>query len=88
MTLPTMDWHGRETTISMMELRGKPGEVIDAVGHGLTVYVEKNGKLIACLVPPNYVMNRDTTIIHCDGSIQGFMPLTFRKNLGNGGYGA
>jgi len=30
--------------------------------------------------------NQDT-IIHSDGSISGHIPLTFKKNLGNGGYG-
>jgi antitoxin (DNA-binding transcriptional repressor) of toxin-antitoxin stability system len=70
--------------ITMMELRSNPGEVIDSVAHGLTVGITKAGKEVAVLSHTD--VNTDT-IIHQDGSISGSIPLTFRRNLGNGGYG-
>ena len=84
MTLPKPDYRGRETEISMMELRSTPGEVVDCVKNGMTIHLEKNGKRIATLIPSE--QNGDTTTIHSDGSISGPIPLTFRRNLGNGGY--
>lgn len=69
----------------MMELRSAPGEVIDCVARGMTVEVEKNGKKVGTIVPAD--TDRDTTVIAPNGDISGPIPLTFRRNLGNGGYG-
>jgi prevent-host-death family protein len=70
----------------MVELRSNPGEVIDCVAHGLTVGITKCGKEVAVLAPADNSM--DVTVIRRDGSIDGPIPLTFRRPLGNGGYGS
>ena len=84
MPLPKRDLRGKHATITMMELRSNPGEVIDSVAHGLTVGITKSGKEVAVLAPS---YNNEGTVIRSDGSIDGPIPLTFRRNLGNGGYG-
>lgn len=85
MAIPRKDFKGQRVTASMMELRGQPGEFIDFVAHGGTVDLEKSGKRVATMVPAN--ADGDETAILSDGSIRGQIPLTFRRNLGNGGYG-
>jgi antitoxin (DNA-binding transcriptional repressor) of toxin-antitoxin stability system len=84
MPLPKRDYRGRTAKISMMELRSTPGEAIDCVAHGMKIEIEKNGVHVASLVSPD--ADGDTTI-HPDGSITGAIPLTFRRDLGDGGYG-
>ena len=84
MPLPKRDLRGQRATITMMELRSNPGEVIDSVAHGLTVGITKAGKEVAVLSQSD---NNQDTVIHRDGSISGPIPLTFGRKLGNGGYG-
>jgi hypothetical protein len=86
MTLARKDFRGLQATVSMMELRSEPGEVIDRVAHGMTIHIEKSGKHVGSLVPPFGI--GDSTVIRPDGSIVGPIPLTFRRNLGTGGYGS
>lgn len=83
MPLPPKDFRGQTAKVSMMELRSQPGELIDRVSHGMTVTVEKNGRSVAILSPSD--PNEDT-VVRSDGSFSGPVPLTFRRNLGDGGY--
>ncbi len=84
MPLPKRNYTGQVAKVSMMEFRKKPGETIDFVAHGMTIEIEKNGKVVAVLAGTN--PNQDT-VVHPDGTITGAIPLTFRAKLGNGGYG-
>ena len=83
--IPRKDFRSQRITATMMELRSQPGEFIDFVSHGGTVDLEKSGKRVATMVPPGN--DGDSTEILPDGSIRGQIPLTFRRDLGSGGYG-
>jgi antitoxin (DNA-binding transcriptional repressor) of toxin-antitoxin stability system len=85
MPLPKKDYRGQSAKLTMMELRKALGDAVDRVEHGMKIDIEKNGKIIAALVPAEGAA--DDTVIHPDGTITGAIPLTFRLNLGNGGYG-
>lgn len=77
MALPRKDYDGQEATITVMELRERPGDAIDRVTHGMKIHITKNGKHVASLVPP------ENTVINSDGSFSGARPLTMGKNLGD-----
>ena len=79
MSLPIKDFRGQNATVSMMELRSKPGEVFDLVANGLCVRVEKNGKHVGTIVPPDW--ESESTTIESNGKIHGRIPLTYRRKL-------
>lgn len=81
MSLPRKDFRGKNATITMMELRSRPGEVFDLVAHGLSVRVEKAGKHVGTIIPPGAESENDETIVHSDGRIEGRIPLTYRTRL-------
>lgn len=83
MPLPRKDYRGQRVKLSMMELRSNPGEAMDFVAHGLTIEIERNGKQVAMLVPPE---SFGETVVHRDGTITGEIPLTYRLDLGSCGY--
>ena len=87
MALPKKDFSHLEASITMMELRQAPGDVLDRVAHGMTVYVTKNDKLVACIVPPSRMTDSDSCVVRPDGTIEGIPPVTLHRNLGSGGYG-
>jgi prevent-host-death family protein len=76
MSLPRKDYYGQECTVTMMELRKNPGDIIDRVTFGMKVHITKSGKLVATIIPP------ETTTILPDGSYTGAKPLTMGRNLG------
>jgi prevent-host-death family protein len=68
MTLPRKDFTGQTATITVMELRAGPGDVIDRVANGMVVTITKNGKPVAVLSPCD-------TMVNPDGSYTGARPL-------------
>ena len=66
--------------VTMMQFRSQPGEVLRAVEHdGREITITKSGHDAARLVPAD-----DVCIVNPDGSFSGPLPVTFRRNLGDG----
>lgn len=84
MPIPQLSFVGEVATITMMELRSTPGEILDRVSRGLEVRITKSGKWIATMKAPSLATSDDDTIIvRRDGTTDdGRKPLTFRMNLG------
>jgi hypothetical protein len=75
--------------LTMMEFRKQPGErITDIVRNGDSFLITKQGKPVAILAPPQLLKDLDERecVIRSDGSFSGGVPLTFRRNLGEGGY--
>ena len=85
MKLPLKDFRGQKACLSLMDFRAAPGDAVDRASHGMEITLEKNGKAVAIL--SSVSSQSDVTTILADGSIHGQMPLTYRRNLGSGGYG-
>jgi prevent-host-death family protein len=65
-------------TITMMELRKKPGEYAHLVyKHGESFLVTSQGRPVFKMVPIE-----ETTIVKPDGTWVGPKPVTFREKLG------
>ena len=88
MPIPKLSFVGETATVTMMELRSNPGEILDRVSRGLTVNVTKSGKWVATIRAPSLAArDDDTIIIRPDGTTEcGRKPLTFGLDLG-GEYG-
>ncbi len=83
MPIPKLSFVGETATITMMELRQQPGEIMDRVSRGLTVYITKSGRAVAKLIPVSDDHSDETIIIRSDGTTEdGRKPLTFRLDLG------
>lgn len=89
MPIPKLSFVGETATVTMMELRSNPGEILDRVSRGLTVRITRQGKWIATMRPPALAARDDDTIaVRPDGTTEdGRKPLTFGLDLG-GEYGA
>jgi len=67
-------------TITMTEWRNEPGErITDIRRDGTSFLITKGGKPVARLLPVD-----DVTVIDRHGKIHGEVPLTMRRDLGNG----
>lgn len=84
MPIPKLSFVGETATITMMELRSNPGEILDRVSRGLEVRITKSGKWIATMKAPSLAMSDDETIVvRPDGTTEcGRKPLTFGLDLG------
>lgn len=75
MSVPQKDFSGQKATVTMMEFRQQPGEVLEFARYGGEVTITKNGRAVALLVPAPTVINKD-------GSYSGRKPLTMGLDLG------
>jgi hypothetical protein len=84
MPIPKLSFVGETATVTMMELRSNPGEILDRVSRGLEVRITKQGKWIATMKAPSLRCPEcDPIIVRPDGTTEdGRKPLTFRMNLG------
>ena len=83
MPIPKLSFVGETATVTMMELRSNPGEILDRVSRGLTVNVTKSGKWVATMRAPSLAARDDTIIIRPDGTTEcGRKPLMFGLDLG------
>jgi antitoxin (DNA-binding transcriptional repressor) of toxin-antitoxin stability system len=86
MPIPKLSFVGEVATVTMMELRSNPGEILDRVSRGLEVHVTKQGKWVATMKAPSLADSEgtdDTIVIKPDGTIEGGRrPLTFGLDLG------
>jgi hypothetical protein len=85
MPLPRKDFRGQTATLTMMELRARPGDAIDRVADGMVIHITKGDKYVADLGPPGSF--ESDTVVHPDGTITGQIPLTYKLKVGSGGYG-
>lgn len=51
MSIPKWDASRQEATITMMEFRQQPGEVMDFIIAGGTIHITRQGKNIATMTP-------------------------------------
>jgi hypothetical protein len=82
MPIPKLVRRGEIYTVTMMEFRKQPGEVIDACRDGALVKITKQGKHVATMVPTGFYFDPDRPIvIRSDGTSEdGRMPLMLRRS--------
>lgn len=85
MPIPQLSFVGETATVTMMELRMNPGEILDRVSRGLTVRITKQGKWIATMQAPSLAVDsQDSIVVRPDGTTEcGRKPLTFGLDLGD-----
>lgn len=76
--LPRRTLRGQTHTITMMDLRQQPGEVLDAARDGAVIRVTKQGKHVATIIGANFEPDAPT-IVHPDGTVDGPLPFTHRR---------
>jgi len=84
MPIPKLSFKGETATVTMMELRSYPGEILDRVSRGLTVRITKSGRWIATMLAPSLAVVDDAPIVvRPDGTTEdGRKPVTFGIDLG------
>lgn len=84
MPIPKLSFVGEVASVTMMELRSNPGEILDRVSRGLEVHVTKQGKWVATIKAPSLALSdSDTIVVRPNGTTEcGRKPLTFGLDLG------